>query len=276
MQQIKAKLLFNKRLKGNYFHLMLLAPKIAKYAEPGQFVNVKVSNTDEPLLRRPFSIHRVNGANNIEILYEVVGKGTEMLSRRRPGEYLDIVGPLGKGFNYRLPITDYRLPILVAGGMGVAPLMFLAEKLITYNLELITVLIGAKNKSQIICADEFKKLGCTVKISTEDGSRGFRGKVTDLLSKILPKAISHKPEGNGLPSDRQSQKPLAIYACGPSSMLKAISQLSRRYKIPAQISLEEHMACGIGACLGCAVKIRAGYRRVCKDGPVFNAEEIIW
>lgn len=143
--------------------------------------------------------------------------------------------------------------------MGVAPLLFLAEKL-TRNRTL--VLIGAKTKSQILCGQEFKKLGCEVKIATDDGSQGHKGKVTDLLNKILPLAISHKP--------------LAIYACGPRPMLKEISRLSQEYKIPAQISWEEHLACGIGACRGCVVKTKTGYQRVCQEGPVFTAPEIIW
>jgi dihydroorotate dehydrogenase electron transfer subunit len=123
-------------------------------------------------------------------------------------------------------------------------------------------LLGAKTKKQILCEKEFKRLGCDVKISTDDGSRGCRGKVTDLLKKFL--------------GAKSYELRVTIYACGPRPMLKEIAAISKRYNIPSQISLEEHMACGIGACLGCVVNTTAGYKRVCRDGPVFDAEEVVW
>jgi len=275
MLQLKAKILYNKEVKENYFHLAVQAPKITKEALPGQFLNIKVNDAFQPLLRRPLSIHRVKGAN-IELLYEVVGKATRILSQRKPGGYLDIIGPLGNGFDYRLPITpaspaggDYRLPILVAGGMGVAPLLFLAEKLVKSGVRSqesgvtnrILVLVGAKTKNQITCEKEFKKTGCTVQIATDDGSKGFRGKVTELLERLPPTINSQL---------------LTFYACGPRLMLKEISRLAKEKNIPAQVSLEEHMACGIGACLGCVVNTKEGFKRVCKEGPVFHGDEIIW
>ncbi len=254
--QIKARIVKNLLVAKNYFQAIILAPQIAKAASPGQFVNVKVAQGPEPLLRRPLSIHSVKG-KYLELLYEVLGKGTEILSRRRPGEMLDMIGPLGNGFDSpRLTVRGSQ--IIVAGGMGVAPLLFLAEKLKSRQ---VIVLIGARTESQILCEKEFKKLSCDVKIATDDGSCGFKGRVTDLLQHLLP-AICHKP--------------YAIYACGPHPMLRELSRISRKCKIPAQVSLEEHMACGIGACLGCVVKTKNGYKRVCKDGPIFNAEEIIW
>jgi dihydroorotate dehydrogenase electron transfer subunit len=261
--QVKAKIIKNKLVKGSYFHLLLNAPEIAKKASPGQFVNIKVSDNLEPLLRRPLSIHRVN-KNNIQMLYEVVGKGTQILSKRKSGEYLDIVGPLGNGF--KLTSKGSGLNILVAGGMGVAPLLFLAERLADRKLQMAKhrdlVLIGAKTKNQVCCVDEFKKIGCDVKLATDDGTVGFRGRVTALLKEVLRLATSDKR--------------LAIYACGPRPMLKAVSEISRKFKVPAQISLEEHMGCGIGACMGCVVRTNFGYKRVCKDGPVFLSDEIIW
>ena len=265
--QIQAKIIKNARLKGGYFKMSFAALKIARQARPGEFVHIKVSPGDEPLLRRPFSIHRVSG-QNIEVFYEILGEGTQILSQRKPGEYLDVIGPLGRGFGYEGRRTKDEGRILVAGGMGVAPLLFLAGKICGHK---VTVLIGAKTKEQILCAEEFRKLGCEVKIATDDGSRGYQGKVTDLLGKILPLAISRKP--------------LAIYACGPRLMLKEVASLSQRYNIAAEISLEEHMSCGIGACFGCVVKTNDEgrmtkngfvYKHVCKDGPVFNAKEIIW
>jgi dihydroorotate dehydrogenase electron transfer subunit len=133
MFQLKAKLLYNKRIKGNYLQCILQVPKIAKEAQPGQFVNLKLSNNTEPLLRRPFSIHRVGHkpktCDTIEILYEVVGPGTEIFAQKKTGEYLDVVGPLGKGFDYTSHVARRTPHVLVAGGMGVAPLIFLAEKI---------------------------------------------------------------------------------------------------------------------------------------------------
>jgi len=264
MLQVRVKILYNKKIKGNYFHLLFRAPKIAKEPTPGQFLMVKVNDAYEPLLRRPLSIHRVKGVN-IEILYEVVGRATELLSHRKPGEYLDIIGPLGNGFNYT-PHAARRTPhVLVAGGMGVAPLTFLAEKLMKLKVKgegsKVVVLIGAKTKGQIICEKEFKDLGCEVKISTDDGSKGFKGYVSRLLSKVLS-AVGRRPS--------------TIYACGPKPMLEEVSKISKKYTIPVQLSLEEHMACGIGACLGCVVNTKEGFKRVCKEGPVFNGDGIIW
>ncbi len=282
MYQIRVKILYNKKIQDYYFHLIIEAPKIIRVAKPGQFVNIRLNDGYEPLLRRPFSIHRVKG-KNIEILYEIVGKGTEILSQKKTGGYLDIIGPLGNGFSYELSTKNYQTSILVAGGMGVAPLLFLAERLVhspqcpsVHRKSL--VLIGAKTKSRILCEKEFKKLGYNVKISTDDGSRGFKGKVTELLEDII--VASRKSQVASLNIKKHGicdlRHETIIYACGPRLMLKEISLISQEYKIPTQVSLEEHMACGIGACLGCVVNTRDGYKRVCKEGPVFKTDEIIW
>ena len=222
-------------------------------------MNVKISPDSDPLLRRPFSVHKIKGSS-IKILYEVVGRATRILSEKKAGEYLDIIGPLGNGFSYQLSAISRHYSILVAGGMGVAPLVFLAEKIKKGEM---LVLIGAKTKGQILCEKDFRGLGREVKISTDDGSQGFQGKVTDLLEQILQ-------------ARHCALESIAIYACGPRPMLKAITQISKKYGIPAQISLEEHMACGFGACFGCAIKTINGQRRVCKEGPVFKADEIVW
>lgn len=254
--QIKAKIICNKRFKDNYWHLEFESGSIAKNALPGQFVNIRVSDSFEPLLRRPVSIHAVKGVQ-VKLFYEVVGEGTKALSQRNPGEFLDILGPLGNGFKYPLGKRAKETKnIFVAGGMGVAPLVFLAEKIKTSKP---LVLIGAKTKKQILCAQEFKKLGCCVKLATDDGSLGFKGRVTDLLKIILGQI-----------------KPAALFSCGPQPMLKVVSEIACENKIKAQLSLEEHMACGIGACLGCVVATKNGYKRVCKDGPVFSSEELTW
>jgi len=254
--QIKAKIISQKKLKGNYWQLEFESKIIAKNALPGQFVNVKVNAGIEPLLRRPLSIHKVKGAI-IQLLYEALGPGTQILSSRKPGEFLDLIGPLGNGFNYsKFNKNAVKKNILIAGGMGVAPLIFLAEKL---KLSKPVVLIGARTQEQILCLQEFKVLGAQVKLATDDGSVGFKGRVTDLLRNVLTQV-----------------KPQSIFSCGPHPMLKAVAQVARENKINAQLSLESHMACGIGACLGCAVLTRDGYKRACKDGPVFLSQELIW
>lgn len=261
MVQIKAKIIFHKRLSGNYWFLEFESGLIAKNASPGQFVNIKVSDTFEPLLRRPISIHGVE-ASKVKLVYEALGQGTRALSCRKPGEVLDIIGPLGKGFSYKQPTKAGPIKnILIAGGMGIAPLFFLAQKIkITKPL----ILIGAKNKNQLLGEAAFKKLGAQVQVATDNGSKGFEGKVTDLLERILEE-------------NRKTEKlKNLIYACGPRPMLKVIAQIALKNKINAQLSLEEHLACGIGACLGCVVATKSGYRRVCKDGPVFYSDELTW
>jgi dihydroorotate dehydrogenase electron transfer subunit len=255
--QVKAKIISNARLSGNYWHLEFESGLIAKHAVAGQFVNIRVADGLAPLLRRPISIHAVK-ASKIKLIYEIIGKGTQVLSTRKPGEFLDIIGPLGNGFNYRYLLAKSKKikNILVAGGLGVAPLVFLAEKLKKIKP---LVLIGAKTKNEILCAREFKALGCELKLATDDGSLGFKGKVTDLLKIILDQI-----------------EPAQVFSCGPRPMLKAVAKIVGEHKINAQFSLEEHMACGTGACLGCVVATKAGYKTVCKDGPVFSSEELVW
>jgi dihydroorotate dehydrogenase electron transfer subunit len=276
MFQLKAKVIKNIAVRPKYYKISVACAGIAAEALPGQFCEIKVADNDEPLLRRPLSIHGA-GTGSLDFLYEVVGPATQILSRKKTGEVLDIIGPLGKGFDCGRRTTDESeakrsLPegdgrrILVAGGMGVAPLVFLANKLTDYSPKTtdrrLLVLIGAKTKNQILCEGDFKRLGCDVKVATDNGSKGFRGKVTELLTKILRTALH--------------ERRTTIFSCGPRPMLKAIQRLAKGREIPAQISLEAHMACGIGACLGCAVETVDGYKRVCKEGPVFNADEVIF
>jgi dihydroorotate dehydrogenase electron transfer subunit len=256
MEQIKVKIISNQRVSGNYWALEFESGLIAKTGLPGQFVNIRVADVFEPLLRRPVSIHGI-GNKRVKILYEVLGKGTQILSGRKPGEYLDLIGPLGNGFDYSGEARSKSAKnILVAGGMGVAPLVFLAGKL---KLSKPLVLIGGRTEKQILCLREFRAQGCQVKIATEDGSAGFKGRVTDLLKVVLEQIESPK-----------------LFSCGPRPMLEAVAQIACENKISAQLSLEEYMACGTGVCLGCVVQTIVGYKTVCKDGPVFASEEIIW
>jgi dihydroorotate dehydrogenase electron transfer subunit len=255
--QLKVKIISNRKIKNNCWRLELDSGTIAGNASPGQFLEIKVCDEGLPLLRRPISIHGVNGSR-VQLIYEVVGSGTRVLSGRRKGEALDVIGPLGKGFEYgRKPGGK---AVLVAGGMGVAPLLFLAKKI---KLAKPLVLIGAGSREQLLCLQEFKAFGCRMAIATDDGSAGFKGKVTELLDRLLREMSDAGRPGN-------------IYACGPQPMLKAVAKICLGYNINSQLSLERHMACGFGACLGCVVSTKSGYKRVCKEGPVFKGEELLW
>lgn len=252
MKQLKVKILVNDKVSGSFYRMKLASSYLAKTAKPGQFVEIRCTAGADPLLRRPLGVHRIM-KSGIEVLYQVVGKGTELLSAQKAGRELDIIGPLGNGFD----LNALRSAILIAGGIGVAPLLALAEELGGAH-----VMIGAKTKSHVLCENEFKRLGCTVLVATEDGSRGCKGLATDLLRTAL---------------QSRDSKPPIVYACGPMGMLKAVAVIARSYRINCQVSLEERMACGVGVCLGCPVKVRSGdYKMVCKDGPVFNAEDIAW
>lgn len=254
MKQLEAKIIENKRIAKGFYKMRLASAYLAKNSKPGQFVEIKCSKGDETLLRRPLGVHRIlNGG--IEVLYEVVGKGTKSLSARKKGDRLDVIGPIGRGFEF----SGTKKPaLIVAGGVGVAPLVALAENL-RKNKNDVTVMMGAKTKSHIICERELKSIGCEVKVATEDGSKGRKGFVTELLLNTQYSMLN------------------TIYACGPKPMLKAVSRIADSLRIPCQVSMEERMACGVGACLGCPVKVKSGgYKMVCKDGPVFDAKEIAW
>ncbi|MCX5678928.1 MAG: dihydroorotate dehydrogenase electron transfer subunit [Candidatus Omnitrophica bacterium] len=265
MRQLKAEILSNKKVGSGFYRMKLGENYLAKITRAGQFVEVRCSSGAETLLRRPLGVHRI-WPDGIEMLYEVVGKGTALLSEKKAGEKLDMIGPLGNGFDTDLA-SDIN--ILVAGGIGVAPLTALAENLRARQNKKVHVMIGARTRSHIMCKEEFKSLGCSVKISTDDGSRGYKGFATELLINLL---ATCKPE-TYLPQFRR----VMVYACGPMEMLRAVRAITLKRGIPCQVSLEERMACGVGVCLGCPVKMKTGgYKMVCKDGPVFNTEDLAW
>ena len=250
----------NTPIAAGIFLLRLRAPRIASEGVPGQFVMVRTGPDPEkggsPLLKRPFSIHGFGADGDIALLVRMVGVGTGLLARTRPGDSLEILGPLGRGF---VPPEAPSRVYLVAGGVGLAPLLPLTETMPGCEKVL---LVGARSGAEIPPAEYLAREGTRVELITEDGSLGRRGLVTDLLAEALDRA------------------PGPVYACGPRPMLAAVADLARRYGVEAQVSLEAHMACGMGACLGCATGLagpdRPAYARVCMEGPVFRAEEIQW
>ncbi|MBI3354527.1 MAG: dihydroorotate dehydrogenase electron transfer subunit [Nitrospirae bacterium] len=255
---MKAEILSHLNLTGPYYKLKLYSPHIYKNAMPGQFAMLRVGETSDPLLRRPFSIHKKNPDKTIEILYKIVGKGTRLLSTLVKGKDMDIIGPLGNGFVIDKKIKNH---ILIAGGIGIAPLLFLAHELSRDKRSRITLFLGARHKEDILCIQNFKRLKARINISTEDGSLGKQGLISELFEVSL--------------ADLNEQK-IAVYSCGPNNMLREIHRLAAAKGLPCQVSLEARMGCGIGACLGCVVEGKEGYEKVCTDGPVFDAGEVEW
>ncbi len=240
-----------------WFRLKLYAPPLTG-AEPGQFIHLRAGIATDPLLRRPFSIHYVDQkAGEIWLLIRVVGSATFALSRLRPGACLDLLGPLGNTFP---ALEETAAPVLAAGGIGLAPLYFLARRRLEAGLA-FDLLLGGAEGSSLPGDNFFDRVGLKPLLATEDGSRGFRGTVVDLLKQHL----------------ESGEKPARIHACGPLPMLARIVELGKAHAVPVHVSLESLMACAVGACLGCAFPFKINgkleYRPVCRDGPVFNGEE---
>ncbi|VAW38030.1 Dihydroorotate dehydrogenase (NAD(+)), electron transfer subunit [hydrothermal vent metagenome] len=244
-------------LAGDVFRLTVQAPRIAAAAQPGQFVMVRAGDTLDPLLRRPLSIHQVLPDGRLRLLFKVVGKGTGLLAGLGPGKMIDLIGPLGRGFS----LGPAGPACLVGGGMGMAPLYFLARWLLQLRPGPgdDQILLGARNRAELkLPAAEFSGLGYPLHLATDDGSLGHHGLVPELLDDVLP-------------SVRQ------VYVCGPYPMMRTVALKCRDAGVACQVSLETHMACGLGVCLGCAVAVAGGgYKHVCKDGPVFAADEVLW
>lgn len=244
----------NRVIAPGFCRLTLQAPAIARKACPGQFVMLYLPPGRQQQLPRPLSIFRVDrDRGEMSLFFQVKGEGTGILAGIEPGSLLKLLGPLGTGF-HSVPANS----ILVAGGMGIAPLVYLAAEAV----KSCSLIYAARRADQLVCPPaDLNIAGVTLLEVTEDGSRGEMGSATDLLSRLLN-------------SDHHSYK--AIFACGPRPMLQAVASLGRQKGVPTWVSLEERMACGIGACLGCAVATIDGYRRVCYDGPVFPAEVVIF
>lgn len=254
MFQQAAQVISNHQVADGVFAVRLFADKIAAAAKPGQFIEVRCGSDRDFILRRPFAVHAVSG-QAIEILFDVKGKGTRALARSQPHDVFDVIGPLGRGFS--LP-SDVKRAVLVSGGMGIASLMMLADELGSMHVRIYFAL-GAKTKSQLLNIVEIKRLAREVVVATDDGSYGERGAITELVPALVHQA-----------------KPDIIYGCGPRPMLSQLARVTRPYEVPCEVSLEALMACGVGACLSCAIRTQSGVARVCAEGPVFAAEEVVW
>jgi len=242
-------------LAKEIYEMIIHCPEIAKEAKPGQFVHVKAPNFT---LRRPISICGIDAEKgNLRIVFEVRGDGTAEIAQIPQGGNVDIMGPLGHGFEI---LEEGKKAIVVGGGIGVPPMLETASR---YG-ENCTAIIGFRSASAVILEEDFAKAGCKVDLCTDDGTKGMKGYVTQALKARL-----------------QVEKPDIIYACGPMVMLKGVAEMAKEYGVRCQVSLEERMGCGIGACLVCACKTKKPdgeeqYSHVCKCGPVFEAEEVVF
>ena len=274
---IDAAVIANRRLSADYNVLSLAAPEIAAAARPGQFVMIKTSGGQDPLLRRPFSIFEIlrdaSGAPaGVSIFNKRIGVGTTLLSRVEVGTRLPLLGPLGRPFE---PVDPPAEAWMVAGGVGLAPFVTLGTALAARGTR-TTLFYGARRAEELYCLDLFAAMGISIVLSTEDGSRGIRGRITAPLAD----ALDARPLGN----------PVKLFVCGPTPMMHACAQLAHRHGRACDVSLEQVMGCGLGGCYSCVVLARpssalgtggvdAGtphHTRTCIDGPVFDAQRIVW
>ncbi len=262
MKFVEKSLIISNSLVNEFCYRMVISsPKIAKAANPGQFLEIGCGDYNYPLLKRPISILNIE-EDLIEIIYYVIGKGTNMLSKKEPGDLIEIVGPLGNGYS----VKDCENHILVGGGYGAPPMVFLANKLLRMNKKNIFVCLGSKTKDMILCKEDFLDLDVNLCLATEDGSLGKKGFVTDIVKTVL---------------DNNKGK-TAVYSCGPTPMMENLYKVCREYEnvLSIQCAMESVMACGIGVCNGCVIKVKENdreiYKRVCTEGPVFEGAKVVW
>lgn len=249
---INCAVLAHRIITDDVSEVIVFAPEIAQKALPGQFVHVKITD-GEPLLRRPISISNVDAAaGTLSLIYRIVGKGTAVLAKLKQGDLVNCLGPLGHGFD-----LNCERPLLVGGGMGIAPLIFLAQRL---KSKYTTVLLGGRNKAEMFWTPLYKDYAKEIFITTDDGSMGEKGFTVDLLPKLLKENEYDR-----------------IFVCGPQIMMEMVAKIAMAANVPCQVSLEKHMACGIGACLSCTCEAKDDGKRkkVCTDGPVFWAREVL-
>ncbi|UFS70427.1 dihydroorotate dehydrogenase electron transfer subunit [Geomonas sp. RF6] len=269
--QFKSYVMSNAEVSPGYFRMRFTVPAaVVEGSVPGHFLMLRVVDAIDPLLRRPFGIFDVGTCSAVfaesgrtsygEILYKTVGKGTRLLSTLHQGDVVDLLAPLGRGFDLGAAGEE---KLLVGGGIGLAPLYYLAKEL-TAKGEKVRLFAGGRNRDDILCITEFERLGVETYVSTDDGTLGEQGLVTEVLERHLQSSGKR------------------IFACGPTPMLRAVAVMAKMHRVPCQVSMEAYMACGVGACLGCVLPganhspETPDYRCVCKDGPVFDSEELQW
>jgi dihydroorotate dehydrogenase electron transfer subunit len=260
---VKALIKEHRKVASDIFMLTLSAPEVAVSAKAGQFIHIKCGKGLDPLLRRPFSLSEIDrSSGTISIIYEVRGKGTKLLSDYLEGQELDVLGPLGNSF-FIEDLDAQNHAILVGGGIGAPPMAALGQALKDHGLNKVTIILGAATKDKLLPEEIFTQTDAEVLLATDDGTMGHKGFVTELL----PQTMDNKEQ-------------YVVFACGPGGMLKAVGDYCLQRDIPCQLSLEEVMACGVGACQGCACKVKDNpgfkYVRVCREGPVFKAGEVVW
>ena len=264
---VSAAVIANTRLSSDYNVLSLAAPEIARRAAPGQFVMVRPTGRLDPLLRRPFSIFEIlrdrdGDTVGVTLLNKRVGVGTSVLYAANPGDHIDCLGPLGQPF---VPVDPPAEAWMVAGGVGLAPFATLAEALAARRTP-ATLFYGGRSSTDLYHEAFFEQLGIRLVLTTEDGTRGERGRVTAPLGR----ALAERPPGRAI----------TIYACGPTPMMRAVADLGARAGHPVFVSLEPVMGCGMGGCYSCVVRVRrAGgshFVRSCLEGPVFDAAAVVW
>ena len=259
----------NGRIRSLYFILEIYCPPIANQIKPGQFIMLKVSEDSSPILRRPFSVYKSYPDSHPEkqrrgclfVLYKKVGKGTEKMTALKRDQKVNLIGPLGNGFSLP-PLPSSADIALIGGGVGIISLYPLAAALKGRRL---SVFIGGKTRGDILCAEDFKKLDSIISVATDDGSLGFHGTVVELFSSEIKRF-------------KKNEK-CYVYSCGPVAMLEALARKVKSKRFICEASLEARMGCGFGACWGCVVKTndpKTPYQRVCKEGPVFSLEDIVW
>jgi dihydroorotate dehydrogenase electron transfer subunit len=255
-----AELVSKREIIPGTFSFVLHAPVLAQKSRPGQFVMIQVHESTDPLLRRPISLSGA-GDDTVELLFQVTGRGTQLMADWEPGRSVNLLGPLGNGFT--IPDT-IKAAVLVAGGIGAAPLLYLAKQLAGYIALQREFFFGAKTGQEralvegYLLNEDFQYV-----FVSEDGTTEFQGFVTEAFAGRL---CRNKIDSAGT----------CIFSCGPEPMLRRVSELAYAHNMPCQVSLEAHMACGVGACLGCVRATVDGYKRVCADGPVFHSKDIVW
>ena len=259
MPRAQATLIHREKLDDGHYLLTLDCAEVASAAQPGQFVHLRVGDGTDPLLRRPLSIMLAQAdRGELQMLVRTVGRGTGIVATHDEGTQYDLLGPLGNGWS----IPEGEAPVLlVAGGIGVAPLIFLADNTrLAEPQPYVRGLFGGLTEDALVCWTEFASRCDEFVVVTEDGSAGETGLVTDVLAP-----------------DLERDRPAKVFACGPDGMLAAVARICADAGVPCEVSMEQWMGCGVGACLGCAIPSAAGgYVRVCTEGPVFDATQIDW